>query len=285
MCVGGQTVVLSRDHKAEDKEEEERIVRLGGSVVGGRVQGTLEVSRSFGDYKFKENDQKYLTAEPEITKYIFTPDVDFIVMGCDGLYEEWLNEDIVNYVKKGLDQKEGIQEIIEGLVHEAIDRGCLDNVTAIIIKFEKTYKKLIQNGKFPSRKTTKGKSDMIEEQRTKKPKNEKRKSKTSSYSVPEPIKKKPSPSQPINKSKALAKSSIIKNDMIEIGEGNKRPKSSSTNNPNDLCRAKDSPSGNEAKIKKVLPESLGGHMMRKSMETLNANILLGEVSVTTEVDS
>jgi len=269
MCVGGQTVVLSRDHKAEDKEEEERIVRLGGSVVGGRVQGTLEVSRSFGDYKFKENDQKYLTAEPEITKYIFTPDVDFIVMGCDGLYEEWLNEDIVNYVKKGLDQKEGIQEIIEGLVHEAIDRGCLDNVTAIIIKFEKTYKKLIQNGKFPSRKTTKGKAE----------KNEKRKSKTS-ISL-EPIKKKPSPSsQPTNKSKALAKSSIVKNDMIEKGE-EKRARSY----PNDLCKANNS----SEKIKKVLPESLGGHMGKTSMETLNANILVGEGGVevieTTEVDS
>jgi len=165
MCVGGQTVVLSRDHKAEDKEEEERIVRLGGSVVGGRVQGTLDVSRSFGDYKFKENDQKYLTAEPEIRKYVFTPDVDFIVLGCDGLYEEWQNEDIVNFVKKGLDQKEGIQDITEGLVHEAIDRGCLDNVTAIIVKFEKTYKKLIQNGKFPSRekKTTKVKVEAMED--------------------------------------------------------------------------------------------------------------------------
>jgi len=209
MCVGGQTVVLSRDHKAEDKEEEERIVRLGGSVVGGRVQGTLDVSRSFGDYKFKENDQKYLTAEPEIKKYVFTPDVDFIVLGCDGLYEEWQNEDIVNFVKKGLDQKEGIQDITEGLVHEAIDRGCLDNVTAIIVKFEKTYKKLIQNGKFPSRekKTTKVKVEAMEDPLKKKPKghDEKRKSKT--VTVPESyIKKKAlTPTQTTNKQKALTK--------------------------------------------------------------------------------
>ena len=44
---------LSEDHKPDADEEMKRIVQAGGKVRGGRVEGTLAVSRAFGDFEFK----------------------------------------------------------------------------------------------------------------------------------------------------------------------------------------------------------------------------------------
>jgi serine/threonine protein phosphatase PrpC len=151
----GQLCVLSRDHKTDDEDEVHRIEKLGGFVLGGRVQGKLAVTRSFGDCPLKVNDQKYLNAEPEIQLVHLNCDTDFVVMGCDGLFEEWENEDILQYVRKGFEQKQCAQDIVESLVKEAIERGCNDNVTAIIIKFERAFKKSLSGNKPPKKSTKK----------------------------------------------------------------------------------------------------------------------------------
>jgi len=45
---------LTRKHKPSDEEEEERIEEAGGEVNIGRVEGTLAVSRTFGDFDLKD---------------------------------------------------------------------------------------------------------------------------------------------------------------------------------------------------------------------------------------
>ena len=47
---GGQVVPLSFDHKPDLTEERNRIEKAGGFVKEGRVNGTLSLSRSFGDF-------------------------------------------------------------------------------------------------------------------------------------------------------------------------------------------------------------------------------------------
>jgi len=137
----GQLLVLSTDHNTNNSDEVKRIVDLGGFIIGGRVQGKLAITRSFGDYPLKANNQKYLTAEPEIRHIPLTSETDFIVIGCDGLYDEWENEDIIQYVQKSIEQKHCAQDIAQNLVNEAIERGSTDNVSAVIIKLNKNYKK------------------------------------------------------------------------------------------------------------------------------------------------
>jgi len=193
--------------------------------------------------------------------------VDFIVLGCDGLYEEWQNEDIISYVKNGFDQKTSIKDIIEGLVSEAIDRGSADNVTAIIIKFEKAYKKLLSTGKFVKKtvKVDKGKAEVTEESSTlirKKSKNsEKQKSKQHNTDIF--VKKKGTP-VPSNDKQPPPPQTLSKSSLIKRNEGEKeakRNKSSSTNNATDVNRVTKiknvTPPDYSPKIKKTLQESHG----------------------------
>jgi serine/threonine protein phosphatase PrpC len=141
LCQGGQTLVLTRDHVPTDNEEKLRIIKTGGSVLGGRLQGKLGVSRAFGNYEFKES--RYLSSEPEINQLTLTPEVEFLVLGCDGLYEQFSNEEIVKFIKNGL-MTHSLEEVIQELVAEAIDRGAEDNITIMVVKFSKSYKKLLK---------------------------------------------------------------------------------------------------------------------------------------------
>jgi len=138
---GGQTIVLTRDHVPTDNEERARIIKAGGSVLGGRLQGKLGVSRAFGNYEFKESH--YLSSEPEINQITLTPEAEFLVLGCDGLYEQFSNEEIVKFIKNGL-TTHSLEEVIQELVVEAIDRGAEDNITIMVVKFSKSYKKLLK---------------------------------------------------------------------------------------------------------------------------------------------
>ena len=84
-----KTVELSKDHKPEDPIEIERITKAGGSVTYGRVNGGLNLSRALGDLESKKGDMRpedyMITANPDISK-IKNENVDFIILGCDGIW-------------------------------------------------------------------------------------------------------------------------------------------------------------------------------------------------------
>lgn len=53
LCRGGKAIDLSLDHKPESSEEENRIKNAGGTIYMGRVNGGLNLTRSFGDFDYK----------------------------------------------------------------------------------------------------------------------------------------------------------------------------------------------------------------------------------------
>jgi len=138
----GETQALTRDHRPTDKDEEKRIVLQGGAVIGGRLQGQLGVSRAFGNYDFKESN--ILSSEPEIHQFPLTPEVELLVVGSDGLNEHFNNNDVINFIKTGLAKEMSLETVVKELVEEAVDRGSEDNITIIVVKFEKTFKKLLK---------------------------------------------------------------------------------------------------------------------------------------------
>lgn len=81
-----------------------------------------------------------ITAKPDITK-IKNENIDFIIMGCDGIWEIKTNEEMVDWVKKRIDKKEfkGIcQELLDELVSkDSGNQYGMDNMSAILIRFAK----------------------------------------------------------------------------------------------------------------------------------------------------
>jgi len=140
----GKCIQLSRDHRPTDPEEMKRIEESGGKVIGGRLQGELALSRAFGDYRFKI-DSSLLTCDPEIREFSLTADVEYIVVACDGLYETFENNEVIEFINHQLSNypSKTMNEIAKALTEEAIDRGSHDNITVIIIKFEKKYRKML----------------------------------------------------------------------------------------------------------------------------------------------
>ena len=54
-CAENRTILLTtHDHKPNLKLEKLRIEENGGTVSNGRVNGILAVSRSLGDFNFKD---------------------------------------------------------------------------------------------------------------------------------------------------------------------------------------------------------------------------------------
>lgn len=102
----GQLVELSYDHKPEDPGEMERIVASGAKVEGGRINNHLNLSRCLGDLYYKKNpDLEYhrqtITGHPDIKTVEICKDDDFIIIGCDGIWERYEknSQDLVTRIR------------------------------------------------------------------------------------------------------------------------------------------------------------------------------------------
>lgn len=95
---GYKAIELSHKHKPTDPIEKERIKKVGGYVVLGRVMGSLAVARALGDKDFKKpfnnSEGDYVSAEPHLNQIDLTPEDEFLIVSCDGLW-------YVNDIKRG----------------------------------------------------------------------------------------------------------------------------------------------------------------------------------------
>ncbi|KAL8141378.1 hypothetical protein V2J09_007399 [Rumex salicifolius] len=125
-CRGGSAVPLSIDHKPDRFDERQRIEDAGGFVIWAgtwRVGGVLAVSRAFGDKLLKQ----YVVADPEIQEQAIDG-TEFIIVASDGLWN-----DAVSMVQGIKDPEIASRKLIE----EAYSRGSSDNITCIVVRFQK----------------------------------------------------------------------------------------------------------------------------------------------------
>ena len=99
----GKAVEMSVDHKPECQIEIDRITKAGSKIEDGRVDGNLNLTRSLGDLKYKQKEHlkpedQAITANPDTYQFDLDPDSDFILMGCDGIWEKKSNEQAVEWV-------------------------------------------------------------------------------------------------------------------------------------------------------------------------------------------
>lgn len=139
--INGECCPLTEDHKPGIPEEHHRIERCGGRVENNRVDGSLAVSRAFGDHEYKKN-----ASGAQEQKVIALPDVkhanvtfnsqDFVVLCCDGVFEgTFSNEEVIAFVQEKLKTSNDLPEIAGLVCQEAIIRGSRDNISCVIVQF------------------------------------------------------------------------------------------------------------------------------------------------------
>jgi len=145
---GGVTYALSYDHKPQQEIEKNRISKAGGFVNHfGRVNGNLNLSRSIGDLKYKQVPgidpaQQMITAQPDIMQLELAEDDEFIILGCDGIWDCLTNENAVEYVRSRIDRMTPEQigiEMLDTIISDdpRVTQGIGgDNMTVMIIDLQ-----------------------------------------------------------------------------------------------------------------------------------------------------
>jgi serine/threonine protein phosphatase PrpC len=83
---------MSQDHKPDQPTERDRIQRAGCIIVEGRVNGNINLSRSIGDFEYKNNAQldaksQAVTAFPDVQDTELTSDDKYLILACDGIWD------------------------------------------------------------------------------------------------------------------------------------------------------------------------------------------------------
>jgi len=156
VCKKGQALALSEDHKPNLDKEKKRIEKADGFIEDERVNGMLNLSRCLGDLEYKMNkklkqEDQIITAMPDIRVEKITPDVEFLIIGCDGIWDCLTCQAAVDYLRDKLkpvaklDKSFKISAVLEGMLDSicAVDVesndgiGC-DNMTVMVICFNPT---------------------------------------------------------------------------------------------------------------------------------------------------
>lgn len=155
---GNNAFSLTRDHKPDDINEKERIESAGGFIYKNKAKitiadlpyrispGGLSVSRSFGDIYAKDKslggNSRVLIAEPEITNFLLTDKHDFIILGCDGIWDKLSNEQVVKIIWNEIKDNSNtvslikLENVVNNVLKEAMIHRSLDNITVILIAFK-----------------------------------------------------------------------------------------------------------------------------------------------------
>ncbi|XP_028394339.1 integrin-linked kinase-associated serine/threonine phosphatase 2C-like isoform X2 [Dendronephthya gigantea] len=144
-------VSLTKDHSPTQYEERLRIQKSGGNVREGRVLGILEVSRSFGDGRFKGCG---VIATPDVLRCSLTDKDKFLLLACDGLWKGFEVDEAIKYINdilegetaiksnKGTDESEDENEptlyeiACSSVAGDAIRKGSSDNVTVMLVEIQ-----------------------------------------------------------------------------------------------------------------------------------------------------
>ena len=155
ICKKGVAYQMSHDHKPDSAKEKNRIYKSGGWVSEGRIKGNLNLSRSLGDFEYKQNKKlsaqyQMITAYPEINIELLDENCEFIILACDGIWDCLTPQEACDFVRNKLYEKNGkvkpnvklskiVEQMMDSIIAEDINSengiGC-DNMTCILIQFK-----------------------------------------------------------------------------------------------------------------------------------------------------
>uniref|UniRef100_A0A1I7U737 PPM-type phosphatase domain-containing protein n=1 Tax=Caenorhabditis tropicalis TaxID=1561998 RepID=A0A1I7U737_9PELO len=141
VVAGKNDIFGTEDHKPYLEKERKRIEDAGGSVMIQRINGSLAVSRAFGDYEYKDDprlpaDQQLVSPEPDV--YIRPRNIEndeFMVVACDGIYDVMTNEELAEFVRDRLVVHPDLREVCDDVLDECLVKGSRDNMTMVVVCF------------------------------------------------------------------------------------------------------------------------------------------------------
>lgn len=136
----GAAIEMSKDHRTCCLNERKRVESLGGYVDDGYLNGQLAVTRALGDWHLdglKEMGEPGgpLSAEPELKMITLTKDDEFLIIGSDGIWDFFSNQNSVDFARRRLQEHNDLRRCCKEIVEEAIRRGATDNLTAVMVSF------------------------------------------------------------------------------------------------------------------------------------------------------
>ncbi|GAV68070.1 PP2C domain-containing protein, partial [Cephalotus follicularis] len=139
LCRRGKAIEMSRDHKPICIKEKKRIEASGGYVFDGYLNGQLNVARALGDWHvegMKGSDGGPLSAEPELMTTKLTEEDEFLVMGCDGIWDVFMSQNAVDFARRRLQEHNDPVICSKDLVNEALKRKSGDNLAVVVVCFQ-----------------------------------------------------------------------------------------------------------------------------------------------------
>ncbi|DBA96789.1 TPA: hypothetical protein ACH3X3_012958 [Trebouxia sp. C0006] len=144
----GKAVAMSYDHKPTDAAEHSRIIKAGGYVLDGRVNGSLNLSRAIGDMEYKQTShlsaaEQAVTAFPDVRQIQLGSSSEFMILACDGIWDVLNNQQAVDFVRQRLIEGQSVRYISESVCDHCLAKdtggsgiGC-DNMSMMIVVFKK----------------------------------------------------------------------------------------------------------------------------------------------------
>ena len=139
-------------HNLDNEIESDRVKKAGLEVKGEplRIARELAVSRSFGDYRFKKQgmpklseDQQPVSIIPEIVIQNRTDNDDFLLIGCDGIFDVFPSNIITNKIKTSFENGQSVELALEKLLDDCLcpldseQQLGKDNMTVLFVNLNK----------------------------------------------------------------------------------------------------------------------------------------------------
>ncbi|KAI3827458.1 hypothetical protein L1987_01533 [Smallanthus sonchifolius] len=137
----GLAFEMSRDHRPCYDKERLRVESLGGFVEDGYLNGQLGVTRAIGNWHIKglkeaDDHAGPLSAEPELKLVTLTKEDEFLIIGSDGIWDVFRNQNAVDFVRRRLQEHNDVKRCCREMVEEAMKRGAFDNVAVVVVCFQ-----------------------------------------------------------------------------------------------------------------------------------------------------
>lgn len=140
LCCRGKAIEMSRDHKPSCSREKMRIEASGGYVYDGYLNGLLNVARAIGDWHMEGvkacDGLGPLSAEPEVMTRNLTEEDEFMIIGCDGIWDVFRSQNAVDFARRRLQEHNDPVACCKELVDEAIKRKSGDNLSVVVVCFD-----------------------------------------------------------------------------------------------------------------------------------------------------